>query len=195
MASSFLFTRITEGAMRHFFQAEQWLPYRIDLVFSFFANPENLPRLMPAWQKAQIDNATILPPPPCPSADSRPQRDESFAGAGTKMTLSFRPFPLSPLRIGWDAEISEFVWNDHFCDIQLRGPFAYWQHCHRLQSEVKEGASGTLLRDEVEYEIPFGLAGDLAQLLFINRQFRRMFEYRHQRTMELLAQLDCRNAH
>ncbi len=40
--------------MRHTFQTEQWLPFPVELVFAFFAYPENLPRLMPAWQKARI---------------------------------------------------------------------------------------------------------------------------------------------
>ena len=54
--------------MRHFFQAEQWLPYPIETVFAFFANPENLPPLMPAWQKARIEKLSIVPPPPRSSA-------------------------------------------------------------------------------------------------------------------------------
>ena len=37
--------------MHHTFTSEQWLPYPVEPVFAFFANPENLPRLMPKWQK------------------------------------------------------------------------------------------------------------------------------------------------
>ncbi len=181
--------------MRHTFQAEQWLPYSVEQVFAFFANPENLPRLMPPWQKARIEEASFAPPPPRPAvADSRLRFGGIAAGAGTRMTLSFRPFPYSPLRVPWDAEIDKFVWNDHFCDKQLRGPFAFWHHCHRLHRETRtdengQPVTGTLLRDEVEYEMWFGSLGELAKRLFVERQFRSMFAYRHQRTAQLLPMM------
>jgi ligand-binding SRPBCC domain-containing protein len=178
--------------MPHTFQAEQWLPYPIELVFAFFANPENLPRLMPAWQKARIEEAAFAPPPPRPVAADPALRLKSIAaGAGTRMTLSFRPFPYAPIRIPWEAEITEFVWNEHFCDVQLRGPFAQWHHCHSLQAETRANASGdpingTLLSDKVDYALPMGPLGDLANLLFITRQLKATFDYRHRRTEELL---------
>ncbi len=176
--------------MRHTFQAEQWLPHPIEQVFAFFANPENLPRLMPSWQKARIEEASFAPPPPRP-AESSAKFPGIVAGAGTRMTISFRPFPFSPIRIPWHAEIDEFVWNDHFCDTQLRGPFAFWHHCHSLHSEDRVNqhgvnSAGTLLRDHVEYEMHFGPIGEIAQRLFVEAQFKKMFEYRHQRTAELL---------
>lgn len=184
--------------MRHTFHSEQWLPYPLELVFAFFANPENLPRLMPTWQKARIEEAAFAPPPPRPLAADPALRLKSIAaGAGTRMTLSFRPFPYSPIRVPWEAEISEFVWNDHFCDIQLRGPFSYWRHCHRLQYETRVNVSGvpihgTLVRDEVEYELPYGALGNLAHRLVIARQLRSTFAYRQSRTAELLPRMTGR---
>jgi ligand-binding SRPBCC domain-containing protein len=178
--------------MRHTFKTEQWLPYPIELVFAFFANPENLPRLMPSWQKARIEEASFTPPPPRPAGGG--QYPGIAAGAGTRMTISFRPFPYSPVRVPWDAEIDQFVWNDHFCDTQRRGPFAFWHHCHRLVEEARADSSGklvagTLLRDELEYELPLGLLGELAQKTIVPAQLRYVFNYRQQRTSELLQRL------
>ncbi len=173
--------------MRHSFSSEQWLPYPVDIVFAFFANPENLPRLMPGWQKARIEEASFAPPPPRPVSAPPVRQRGIVAGVGTRMTISFRPFPHSPLRVPWDAEIDEFEWNDHFCDTQTRGPFAFWHHCHRLRTESRDGSSGTLLTDAVEYEMKLGALGDLAQKLFLQAQFRRIFAFRHGRTAELLA--------
>lgn len=184
--------------MRHSFRAEQWLPYPVDIVFDFFANPENLPRLMPSWQKARIEQATLVPAPPRPGGEpistAKPSNASSAAGAGTRMKLSFRPFPFSPIRISWMAEISEFRWNDHFCDVQLSGPFAFWRHCHNIKSETRTDEEklpvcGTLLIDSVEYEMHFGLAGDLAGRVFANSQLASTFAYRQRRTRELMAQL------
>lgn len=179
--------------MRYTFQSEQWIPYPVEVVFAFFANPENLPRLMPAWQKARIEEAVFAAPPAAPqSAMSAPLPKGIAAGVGTRLTLSFLPFPWSPIRIPWEAEISEFVWNDHFCDDQVRGPFAFWHHCHSVYSEPRATASdtlihGTLLRDQVEYEPPYGALGDLAKRLFLGRQMKDTFAFRQKRTSELLA--------
>ena len=173
--------------MHHHFESEQWLPYPVEHVFAFFANPENLPRLMLPWQKARIEEASFAPPPPRPPGQNSGLRFGGVAaGAGTRMTLSFRPFPYSPLRVPWDATISDFAWNDHFCDTQGRGPFAFWHHCHRIMPVVRENIAGSLLRDEVEYEVPLGPLGEVARKLFIERQFKTMFDYRHKRTAELL---------
>ncbi len=151
------------------YQAEQWLPQPIDTVFAFFSNPDNLPRLMPPWQKARVESASIVP---APGATFK------AAGAGSRVTLSFRPIPFSPIRLRWVAEISEFAWNDHFCDRQLSGPFASWTHCHRLRSVDREGINVTLIVDQVEYDLPGGALGRLAHRLFVHRQIERTFAFR-----------------
>lgn len=91
--------------MRFHFETRQWLPYSTELVFAFFANPENLPRLLPPWQKAQLEEATFRPPPPRP--ESAPHYPGIAAGDGTRLTLSFRPVPFSPVRVPWEAEIQD----------------------------------------------------------------------------------------
>jgi ligand-binding SRPBCC domain-containing protein len=170
--------------MRHSFQSEQWLPYPVEAVFGFFSNPENLPRLMPGWQKSRIEEASFVPPPPRPGGASR--FPGIAAGAGSHVTISFRPFPFAPFRIPWEAEIVEFEWNDHFCDLQLRGPFAYWRHCHRISKETRDGVAGTLLKDAVEYEMLFGALGELAHSIAVKGQIGKMFDFRHKRTAELM---------
>jgi ligand-binding SRPBCC domain-containing protein len=175
--------------MHHTYHSEQWLPYPVELVFDFFANPENLPRLMPRWQKARIEETTFAPPPNYPANSPALMSKTVAAGAGTRITFSFRPFPLSPIRAQWEAEITEFVWNDHFCDHLLRGSFAYWHHCHTVRSEDRANVSGTLLSDDIVYELPFGKLGSLARRLFIARQLRRTFAYRHARTSKLLSRI------
>ena len=104
------------------------------------------------------------------------------------MTLSFRPVPFSPIRVSWDARITEFVWNDHFCDQQDSGPFAYWRHCHRIEPNIDPLTSleGSLLHDVVEYELPLGRLGEIANGLLIRRQLSGTFAYRQKRTRELL---------
>ena len=150
--------------MRHTFQSEQWVPYSGERVFAFFADPANLPPLMPAWQRARVEKT--------PDA----------AGEGSLITISFRPVPLLPLRLEWDALITEFRWNDFFCDEQRRGPFKYFRHCHRIREE----RNGTVVSDDVEYELPFGFLGDMANRLMIKRQIQSLFRHRQKMLPMLL---------
>ena len=169
--------------MRHHLVFEQWLPYPVWVLFDFFANPENLPPLMPAWQAAHITNAKIAPPP----VPSRRTAGTPAAGAGTTMTLRFRPIPFSPVELSWDAVITEFAWDDHFCDEQARGPFGYWRHCHRLAAAVQEGVAGTRITDDVTYAMKFGPLGEVANLLGGEQQVRSIFAYRQSQLPKLLA--------
>lgn len=172
-------------AIRYQFQAEQWLPYALDHVFAFFADPANLPRLMPVWQQARIESATYVAPPP-PSV-AFPGSERIIAGTGTKLTLTILPIPFSPVRLPWDAKIEDFRWSHGFCDVQVRGPFAYWRHCHTVVQEHREGINGTHLRDAVEYTPPLGPVGAFANAVFLRHQLAAIFRFRHKRTLELLA--------
>ncbi len=104
------------------------------------------------------------------------------------MRLSFRALPGIPLRLNWHALIPEFEWNDHFCDMQTSGPFRYWRHCHSVREESRDGVSGTRVQDRVEYELPGGPLGDLANWIGGKAQVRYIFEYRHRQTAKLLPE-------
>ncbi len=165
----------------------QWVPFPVELVFAFFANPANLPHLMPKWQQAKVESSRLIPPPPRPVAPDPALRFQSpAAGEGSEMEISFRPVPKLPFRVGWIARISEFTWNDHFCDKQLKGPFAVWNHCHYITSEVRDGVAGTLIVDDLEYDVPLGPLGRVADALFVRRQMESTFAYRQKRLEEIL---------
>jgi ligand-binding SRPBCC domain-containing protein len=109
------------------------------------------------------------------------------AGAGSLICISFRPLPLVPLRLEWDAYIVEFRWNDYFCDEQRRGPFRFFRHCHRVRDEIRGSIPGAVVSDAVEYELPLGPLGDLVNLLAMKRQIRALFAYRQNMLVELLS--------
>ena len=168
--------------MRFHFNAEQHLPYPLETVFAFFADPANLPRLMPNWQRARIEHADYIAPPPPPRPFSGSDRIQ--AGSGTRLTLTIRPIPYSPVRLPWNAKIEDFCWLEGFCDVQLRGPFKYWRHCHTVSAV----ADGTIIHDAVEYELPLGRLGSLANTLVVRHQLAATFRFRQRRTLELLAE-------
>lgn len=169
--------------MHHRFETSQWIAAPVESVFAFFANPENLPPLMPAWQQAEIARASIVAPQL--SQFMQPALG-SIAGSGSELLIRFRPFPFAPFRLSWLARITEFTWNDRFCDEQVTGPFVYWRHCHKVMAETRDGQPGTRIQDEVEYALPLGWAGNIAQKLFFARQIQATFAYRQQRLAELL---------
>ncbi|HEV2274948.1 MAG TPA: SRPBCC family protein [Acidobacteriaceae bacterium] len=170
------------------------MPFPVARVFAFFADPGNLPRLMPEWQKVRIDALHSVPPLDEAGMEARTAnaRPGKAAGAGSSIVLSFRPIPLLPLRLSWVARITEFTANEGFCDEQERGPFAYWRHCHATRVEVRGGVAGTAVRDDLEYEIPLGRAGDMAHAL-VRRQIEGLFAYRQRRLPELLWDNDSRS--
>jgi ligand-binding SRPBCC domain-containing protein len=170
-----------ENPTPYTYDAEQWVPYPLEVVFAFFAMPENLPRIMPKWQKARIEEANFTAPPPRPKSNIALK---SFAaGEGTRLTVSFRPFPYSPIRIPWHARITDFDWNNYFCDQQEEGPFASWRHCHRVREEQQNGLLGTRIFDSVEYALKLGVLGQLANALIVRHQMRATFNYRHKATL------------
>jgi ligand-binding SRPBCC domain-containing protein len=47
--------------------------------------------------------------------------------------------------------------------------------------------TGTVVRDEIDYDPGFGWLGSVAKKLFIGRQLRRTFEYRQKALTKLLG--------
>lgn len=166
------------------FETEQWVPYPRALVFAFFANPRNLPPLMPGWQRARIEEATFRPPPPRP--EGTPVFPGVVAGGGTTLTITARAAPLVPLRGSWWALIEDFRWNEGFCDVQVRGPLAYWRHCHTVRDATSpDGRPGTLIHDHVSFLLPLQPVSRVA-LPVVQAGMRAVFRYRQARAAELL---------
>lgn len=169
--------------MRQRFASEQWLPYPRDLVFAFFANPANLPKLMPQWQRVRIDEVTFRSPPARPTGV--PAYPGVAAGDGTQMLITARALPGLPLRGPWLARIEDFRWNQGFCDVQCSGPFAYWRHCHTVRDDASKGRPGTTVRDDVTFALPLWPLSRVG-LGLVKASLRAGFAYRQERAAELL---------
>jgi ligand-binding SRPBCC domain-containing protein len=172
--------------MIHRIQFEQWVPVAIEKVFLFFANPSNLPRIMPPETGTELAELRLVPP----STDRSDPRDlsnrDGLAGVGSEIVTSFRPVTFLPFRARWIALITEFEWNHHFADVQKKGPFKRFQHRHEFSVETRNAATGTVVRDVIEYDAGFGVLGDLADKLFIANSLRQAFEYRQKMLEKLL---------
>lgn len=138
----------------HTLKTEIWLPEKRTTVFAFFADARNLETLTPGWLHFKI--LTPLP---------------LAMKSGTLIDYRLR---LYGIPLYWQSEISVWEPPDCFVDRQVRGPYRLWIHKHTFG----ELNGGTLVGDTVEYAAPGGI---LAQKLFLARDLKRIFAYRHAR--------------
>ena len=162
---------------------EQWMPYPLERVFLFFANPENLPRIMPPSTGARNVHVRLARPASFP-AEVNP--NQPIAGEGSQIVTSFRVLPFLPIRVSWTASIIEFKWNGCFADDQSRGPFKRFRHRHHFLRSEQNGIDGTVVHDVIDYEAGFGVLGRLAERFFISRMLKEVFAYRQQAAERLL---------
>ena len=133
-----------------------------EAVFAFHEAPGALKQLIPPWEKVEIESGG----------------ESMQVGSRVVLKTHLGPFPLR-----WVAEHIEYNPPRGFADRQVSGPFALWVHHH---SFLDDGAGGTILHDEVDYEVPFGPLGRMFGGGFIRRKLQRMFEFRHAKTREIL---------
>jgi ligand-binding SRPBCC domain-containing protein len=146
----------------------QFIPRPRDEVFAFFARPENLQSLTPAFL-----HFAFLTPSPIPM----------HPGARIDYRLRLWGVP-----VRWATQIERFEPPYLFTDIQLRGPYRRWHHTH----EFHEAEGGTEMRDRVEYEMPLGPVGLLAHRLFVRRSVEEIFAFRQQKVAELWPEIATR---
>lgn len=124
-------------------------------VFPFFSVPENLERITPPELRFEI--VTPLP-------------IEMGQGALIDYRLRLEGIPFR-----WRTEITEWEPPYSFTDCQQRGPYHTWIHRHTFEATE----AGTLMKDQVDYRLPFWPFGEWA-LPFVRRKVKRIFAYRRE---------------
>ncbi len=110
-----------------------------------------------------------------------------MAGPGTEITFKFRAIPYVPIHERWTALITEFAFNEYFADTQKQGPFKSWHHIHTFEAKVVDGRDGTVVGDEVEYEVGFGAIGKMLEKLIFQRMMGSIFEHRKRALEKVFA--------
>ena len=90
----------------------------------------------------------------------------------------------------WKTLIERWSPEDSFVDVQIDGPYSLWRHTHTFE-EV--GNDCTLVRDHVEYQIPLGAVGRLANGLFVAKLLERIVEHRARMIDRALSSDDVRS--
>ena len=81
------------------------------------------------------------------------------------------------------TEITHVQDRVYFVDEQRFGPYQLWQHQHHFS--IIEG--GVKMTDIVHYRNPMGFLGNMANGLFVEKQLRRIFEFRFRKIQDLFG--------
>jgi len=148
----------------HHLQREIILNVAPQTLWAFIATPLNLNQLTPPDLQF-----TIL--------SDVPEKMSNGLQLRYEITLPFIG------KQNWLTEIKEIVDGVSFVDEQLEGPYKSWRHQHKISSVSK----GTRMRDEVYYQLPFGIAGAVAHEIWVKNQLERIFDYREKKLVELFS--------
>lgn len=152
--------------MAYQLKREQQLNCDISTAWPFFCSPHNLALLTPEDMKF-----TVL-------GDYKDQA--IYEG----MIINYTVAPIWGIRLRWQTRIMQVVPGKSFTDFQQQGPYKLWQHHH----EFIPNDSGVLMKDTVDYEMPFGILGTWAQSLLIKKKLEHIFNYRYQVLEQLFHQ-------
>jgi ligand-binding SRPBCC domain-containing protein len=78
----------------------------------------------------------------------------------------------------WHSKITSLK-PYQYVDEMLSGRFRVWKHVHGFE---REGDGDTVVIDEIDFELPYGLLGRLFEG-YVNRKLERTFAYRKQATI------------
>lgn len=127
-------------------------------VFAWHERPGAFQRLCPPWERVEVT------------------RHVGGICDGARVSLRTK---VGPFWTEWEIEHRDYVAGRQFRDVLLSGPFARWEHLHRIEPD---GETACVLTDEIRYRLPLGGLGRWGGAAFTRAQLDRMFAYRHAMT-------------
>ncbi len=132
----------------------QSVPRPLAEVFPFFARPGNLARITPPDLGFELRSSDL---------DMR-----------TGLEIEYRVRPLFGIPVAWRTRIEQFDPPHRFADIQIEGPYRRWEHTHTFE----EIDGGTVIRDDLVYELPLGQLGDVVHGSLVRPRLEAIFRHR-----------------
>jgi ligand-binding SRPBCC domain-containing protein len=139
----------------HILELRQRVELPIERAFEFYGSARNLERITPPWLEFEV----ITP-------------DPIEMGPGTLLDYRLK---LHRVPVRWQTRIEEWEPPRRFVDTQVRGPYSLWEHTHTFEAD---GPEATVIEDRIRYSIPFGPIGEIADRLLVQRDLRRIFDFR-----------------
>ena len=150
----------------HSIKTVQKIPVSLDKAWDFFSNPANLEAITPNTVSFKIISSH--------------HGEIMYAG----QIIEYQVKPLFNIPMYWMTEITQVRDKEYFIDEQRFGPYSLWHHQHHF----KAIPGGVEMTDIVHYKIPFWIFGRIANALFVKQKLKKIFEFRFQKTEELLGQ-------
>ncbi len=154
--------------MLHKFECTQFIKSDLETIWVFISSPENLAVITPEYMNFKVINET------------KPL-DKMYAGQMIEYYVS----PVLGIKLNWATEITHVHDNFYFVDEQRFGPYAFWHHTHF----IKQVEGGVEMIDIVNYKLPFGILGKIANRLFVKSQLKKIFDYRFNKLEELFNEV------
>lgn len=143
--------------MKHRLYREQQLNCDIETAWDFFSCPKNLSKITPKDM-----GFTVL-------------TDYNSEQITEGMVIDYIVSPLLKVPLKWRTRITHVEPNKSFTDFQEKGPYKYWNHFHKFIPNK----DGVLMKDTVDYELPFGFLGKIAHRLFVKKKLAHIFDFRY----------------
>jgi ligand-binding SRPBCC domain-containing protein len=134
----------------------QKIPAKIEDVWEFFSNANNLKYITPPDLGFKVINDF--------------SNDKIYAGQIIEYTVK----PVLGIPIYWMTEITHVRGKEYFIDEQRFGPYTLWHHQHHF----KNIDGGVEMNDIVHYRVPFWFFGDIANAIFVKNQLKNIFQFR-----------------
>ncbi len=150
------------------FAQVQRIPAPVEQVWDFIASPANLGRITPPYMGFIITSGN--------------RSEKMYEG----MIITYKVSPVAGIKTTWVTEITKVKPFNYFVDEQRAGPYRMWHHEHFV--DRTEG--GTVMKDIVTYQPPFGIMGTLANRIFIHRKLSEIFAYRTRALEQIFGTMD-----
>jgi len=149
---------------------EQKLPISLEQAWDFFSSPLNLAKITPDHMGFII------------TSDFK-EGQKMYPG----MIITYKVSPLLGIKLNWMTEITHVQEGKYFVDEQRFGPYALWHHQHHFE-EIKGGVHMT---DIINYAIPYGFIGRIANSILVENEVRGIFDYREKKVEELFGKFQA----
>lgn len=134
----------------------------LEEAWNFFSNPINLCKITPKEMNFEITNEIPY---------------KIYPG----LIITYKVTPLPLIRVSWVTEIKQAKENTYFIDEQRFGPYKFWYHIHFFRPMNQ----GVEMEDIVYYGLPFGYVGVLFGSKLVQKQLKRIFDFREQQISQI----------
>ena len=147
------------------FKKSQLLPITINEAWDFASSPKNLSKITPDYMGFNII-----------------EKEDTKMYAG--QIIQYIVTPILGIPTKWVTEITHVKDKSYFVDEQRFGPYSLWHHKHF----IKEVDGGVEMLDIIDYKIPLGLIGRIANPILVKPKLNEIFDYRKQKLIDLFGE-------